>query len=328
MESTELLLNSLKEFKGLGIIISHSRTLLDNLTAATMRLAHANLQICKLPYSEAKSVWDSELQKQINAKEAAQKEVKNIKRNLQKEREKQEQGAAHRKKNAAKNDTDSRSIMAGNVAGWAEARVGKNIGILRDKREKMEQAAAEVNCVRTLGRSFFMEYEQPPKSVIFSMRSFELKRGEHIWLRGPNGAGKTTLLKHILETTPIDPQKLLYLPQEIDKENIQSLLSKIKELDSKELGRVMSILASLGCSPQIAESGTSMSPGEARKLSLALGMGKFVWALLLDEPTNHLDLQSTEHLEAALKAFPGALILVSHDSVFAEACTERRVEVG
>ena len=84
----------------------------------------------------------------------------------------------------------------------------------------------------------------------------------------------------------------------------------------------------LGCSPQVVENGVSMSPGEMRKLSLALGIGNFVWALLLDESTNHLDLQSIERLEEALKAFSGALVLISHDSVFAERCTERVVDVS
>jgi ATPase subunit of ABC transporter with duplicated ATPase domains len=187
-----------------------------------------------------------------------------------------------------------------------------------------------------------MEYEQPSKSVIFNICSqnitagnrivlpnfnFELKRGEHIWLKGANGTGKTTLLKYLLGTAAIESQKLLYLPQTLNENSVIEILSKIKELDSKELGRIMSILASLGCYPGIVESGVSMSPGEARKLHLAFGMGKFVWALLLDEPTNHLDLQSIERLEAALRTFPGALLLISHDSVFAGSCTDRAVEI-
>jgi len=139
-------------------------------------------------------------------------------------------------------------------------------------------------------------------------------------LTGENGCGKSTLLKLLLGLErpdsgiiQIEPQKLLYLPQVLSENNIVEILSKIKELNSKELGRIMNILAALGCSPDILESGTSMSPGEVRKLNLAFGMGKFVWALLLDEPTNHLDLQSIERLETALKTFPGALLLISHE---------------
>ncbi len=48
------------------------------------------------------------------------------------------------------------------------------------------------------------------------------------------------------------------------------------------------------------------------------------WRLILDDPTNHLDLPSIERLQVALADYPGALVLVSHDRVFADALTETR----
>jgi ATPase subunit of ABC transporter with duplicated ATPase domains len=65
------------------------------------------------------------------------------------------------------------------------------------------------------------------------------------------------------------------------------------------------------------------SPGEARKLALAFGLARRVWALVVDEPTNHLDLPSIERLEEALAGYPGALVLVSHDAEFARRLTNR-----
>ena len=48
---------------------------------------------------------------------------------------------------------------------------------------------------------------------------------------------------------------------------------------------------------------------------------------MLDEPTNHLDLESREALEAALEAFPGAVLLVSHDRALLDAVAERTVAI-
>jgi ATP-binding cassette subfamily F protein 3 len=49
--------------------------------------------------------------------------------------------------------------------------------------------------------------------------------------------------------------------------------------------------------------------------------------LVLDEPTNHLDLESREALEAALEAFPGTVLLVSHDRALIDAVAERTLAI-
>ena len=48
---------------------------------------------------------------------------------------------------------------------------------------------------------------------------------------------------------------------------------------------------------------------------------------MLDEPTNHLDLESREALEAALEAFPGTVLLVSHDRALLDAVAERTLAI-
>ncbi len=62
-----------------------------------------------------------------------------------------------------------------------------------------------------------------------------------------------------------------------------------------------------------------LSGGERRRLSLAVVVASGANLLVLDEPTNHLDLESREALEAALEAFPGTILLVSHDRALLDA---------
>lgn len=70
-----------------------------------------------------------------------------------------------------------------------------------------------------------------------------------------------------------------------------------------------------------------LSFGERKKLQVAVALWGRPDVLVADEPTNHLDLHSTEALERALAAYPGALVLVSHDQRFLSACTSRTWEV-
>ena len=71
----------------------------------------------------------------------------------------------------------------------------------------------------------------------------------------------------------------------------------------------------------------ALSGGERRRLALALVVASGSNFLVLDEPTNHLDLESREALEAALEAFPGTVLLVSHDRAVLDAVADRIVAI-
>ena len=71
----------------------------------------------------------------------------------------------------------------------------------------------------------------------------------------------------------------------------------------------------------------SLSVGERRRLALAIVVASGANFLVLDEPTNHLDLESRESLEEALEAFPGTVLLVSHDRALLDAVADRLLAV-
>ncbi len=71
----------------------------------------------------------------------------------------------------------------------------------------------------------------------------------------------------------------------------------------------------------------ALSGGERRRLALALVVASGANLLILDEPTNHLDLESRESLEAALAAFPGTVLLISHDRALLDAVSGRLLAI-
>ena len=128
--------------------------------------------------------------------------------------------------------------------------------------------------------------------------------------------------------TLIDPEiPVLDIPQELDAGQRAAVLTRAAALSDAERGSVLSTVAQLNSRPDRILEGDRTSPGELRKLMLALGMLDHPELIIMDEPTNHLDLHSTEALERALAAYPGALLLVSHDHAFLAACTGRTWEV-
>jgi ATPase subunit of ABC transporter with duplicated ATPase domains len=246
-----------------------------------------------------------------------------------------------------KNDNDARSMGAKVVAGWGEARAGRTVQVVRAELERARSDVPAFTRDRTLGGRVFAGYARAPSPILFHVDADHIDAGDHatilrdvrltvgreerVRIVGANGAGKTTLLAALCRSGP-PAERVLHLPQELAPADIARLSSELRSLEPETKGRVLSVFASLGSDPQRivfrrAEDVARLSPGEARKLSLALGLGRHAWALVLDEPTNHLDLPTIEKLEAALEGYPGCLVLVTHDDAFARPCTSRVVRV-
>ena len=165
------------------------------------------------------------------------------------------------------------------------------------------------------------------------VRGLDLRimRGDRLGLIGPNGAGKSTLLKLILGAIPPDAGsvklgtklRVAYFDQmreQLDPERtLAETISPGSDWVETALGRkhVLSYLGDFLFPPERANvSVAALSGGERNRLLLARLFALPANLLVLDEPTNDLDIESLELLEATLQAYPGTLLLVSHDRTF------------
>ena len=156
---------------------------------------------------------------------------------------------------------------------------------------------------------------------------FKLRNGARVALTGFNGIGKTTMLRTFIGELPqlsgtcriAADTSVGYFEQDPKWEDdrltpLKYILQTHPKMSPRE---ARSKLASCGVKAEHADRPlSSLSGGEQAKVKLCGLIAKPCSLLLLDEPTNHLDAETKEAFQAALKAFPGSVILVSHEESF------------
>ena len=171
---------------------------------------------------------------------------------------------------------------------------------------------------------------------IFTDVDLAIDRGSRVVVLGLNGAGKTTLLRMLAGATQPDTgevvyghgAKLGYFAQEHEilegeRTVFENMKSAAPDLDDT---RVRTILGSfLFSGDDVDKPAGVLSGGEKTRLSLATLVASSANVLLLDEPTNNLDPASREEILNALKAYTGAIVMVSHDEGAVEALNPERV---
>jgi ATP-binding cassette subfamily F protein 3 len=216
-------------------------------------------------------------------------------------------------------------------------------------------ATAEIDLLTRRSRTLGFEFLNPARSgrtvvdavglavsagekSLLETATFALERGEHVGLVGPNGSGKTTLLETMLGLRHPragsvrlghSVQPAYFSQHELELDERGSVLECAQRATGLPRPQAQALLGRFLFSgwEQHEKPVAALSGGERRRLALALVVASGANLLVLDEPTNHLDLESREALEAALDAFPGTVLLVSHDRALLDAVAHRLLSI-
>ncbi len=156
--------------------------------------------------------------------------------------------------------------------------------------------------------------------------TLELVPGDRVLISGPNGAGKTTLLRALTgQLTPDAGQvrgvhHAAALPQRHDdRPTTMPVLDFLRSRVALYADEAEQLLAAYQFGPEQWDAQLrTLSDGEMRRLLMAALVNSASPVLMLDEPTHYLDFDSLDVVEEALRAYPGTLVMVTHDLYFAK----------
>ena len=318
-DGKEWLMAFLRAHRGGLLVVSHDLDLLDTAITRTLHLEEGRLVEYRGTYSQYLKARRLDEERRARAAKRQEAEV----RRLSELAESMRHQTAKRARTAHSIDKRVERLRAEMVAAPARERRA------RFKFPPPPHSGRVVMEASGLTKG----YGRP----VFEEVTFDLERGRRLLVLGLNGAGKTTLLRILAGELAPDRGGVRLgtgvLPGYYAQEHegivgARSALANMKARSDASETSLRALLGMFGLSGEMAlqEAGT-FSGGEKTKLALAQLVAGRHNLLLLDEPTNNLDPPSREAVALALGAWPGAMVLVSHDTQFVEALRPDRVLV-
>jgi ATPase subunit of ABC transporter with duplicated ATPase domains len=333
------LMHLLNNYQGTLIVVTHDVELLRTCIDTIWHINENKVHFFTGNYDAYIAEQKNQQHKRIQKLEQLKKEEKMAIEALQIE---QKRAASSKRANINENDRILRSKMKETASVTSGKKQGK-IGVLK---KRIAQELQSSHLPELIIPKFNLEAMSLSKHknvveiidgscgyvhhTVFNNINLHLHATEHIAIAGANGSGKSTLIKTLLGNpecvrtgtwhTP-SPHEIGYLDQHYSTLNPSlSVYETIKEV-APPTWKVNDIRAHLNNflfrkNEEVNVLVATLSGGERVRLSLALIAAKNPKLLLLDEITNNLDLTTREHVIQVLQAYPGAMIIISHDQDF------------
>ncbi len=310
----------LKGYRGALIVISHDRAFLNTVTNVTWELKFGNLNIYNGDYSYYVKARAERLALQRKAAEAQKKEIARQKEFINRFRSNQKKASM----------VQSRLKQLDKVEVIVPEREEKKIFFRFPPPPVASHKVARLaNLHKTYG-----------DLQVFAGLDLEIFKGDRIAVVGVNGAGKSTLARILAGIEPFqEGERTLgintvigyFAQQQAEELNPElTVLEEVKSAaaDNPDANPRAALGALLLSGDDQHKSISVLSGGERNRVALAKMLMRPANCLILDEPTNHLDIASKEVLQDAIRAYPGTVILVSHDRDFLDPVVEKVLEVS
>jgi ATP-binding cassette subfamily F protein 3 len=310
-EACEWLQDYLRRYPGTALIVSHDRYFLDDTAQEIIEIDRGKARVYSGNYSAF-------AKKKAFEREQAELEFQRREEEIQRQQAVLQRLRSHRKFNSM----HSREKVLERLQ--------------EEKREKPRsdgrKLKVRVGAVETTGREALTASQLSHRfgdRILFSGLNLSVERGQRLAVIGPNGAGKTTLLKILAgQLTPTRGEvqygyraQPAYFAQDLSTLEAEATVwESVWDTGALDLPRSIQALHQfLFVGEELEKKVGDLSGGEKTRLALCRLLASRPNLLLLDEPTNHLDLPSREAVEGALRSYPGAVIVVSHDRYFLDA---------
>ena len=308
-----------EKFKGLLIFISHDVLFLNNLATHILDIDYGEILQYTGNYYSFVRQKEAVMEQKLRELSYTKKKISSMKDFIDKIR------AGTRSKQAKSREKQLDKIELPDIK--KSSRLAPSFNV-----QQKRPSGKLVLDVKDISKS----YEE---NKILNKVSFSVSRGDKVIIIGPNGIGKSTLLKIILNKLSTDDgthewgheTHKSYFAQD-HHESLNQPISvyewMCEQLSHEPTSKLRNALGHVLFKQDDAHKGIlQLSGGEGARLLLAKIIVEEGNCLILDEPTNHLDIEAKDSLKKALIAFPGTLIMVTHDRDFASNIATRIIAI-